>query len=84
MALLLKHQTPSQFAERLREFYRSSDKEQTAQLARWILFKIQVGDLTDTQLRTIFGLTAAQWNTLKTKMTNLRNAYTLLKTSTGE
>lgn len=84
MAILLKHQTPSQFVARLREAYRQSDKERTAQIARWILAKLQTGDVTDAQLRTAFGLTTAQWNTLKTKMTNLRNAQNLLKTGTGE
>jgi len=84
MPILLKHQTPSQFIARLREAYRQSDKERTAQLARWVLAKLQTGDVTDTQLRTAFGLTVTQWNNLKTKMTNLRNAANALKTAVGE
>jgi hypothetical protein len=84
MPILLKHQTPSQFVGRLREAYRVSSREQTAQIARWILAKLQAGDVTDAQLRTAFGLTSAQWNTVKTKMTALRNAANALKTAAGE
>ena len=84
MPILLKHQTPSQFVGRLREAYRVSSREQTAQIARWILAKLQTGDVTDAQLRTAFGLTTAQWNTVKTKMTALRNAANALKTAAGE
>lgn len=68
MALLLKHQTPAQFVARLREAYRNSDREKVINLARFIVSRIQAGDITDAQCRTAFGLTSAQWNTLKAKM----------------
>lgn len=84
MPILLKHQTPSQFVARLREAYRVSSREQTAQIARWVLAKIQTGDITDTQMRTAFGLTVAQWNTVKGRMNALKNAANALKTAAGE
>jgi hypothetical protein len=84
MPILLKHQTPAQFIARLREAYRNSEGEKCAQLSTWVLAKIQTGDITDTQLRTAFGLSVAQWNAVKTKMTARKNARVSLKTAVGE
>lgn len=84
MALILKHQTVNQFVARVREAYRSRDREALVKVARWILAAIQRGDITDTQCRTAFGLNATQWNSLKTKMTNMVTASNLIESSVGE
>lgn len=84
MALILNHQTKAQFVAHLRVSYMSASKEQLAQLATLILGWIEVGDITDTQVRNAFGLTVNQWNTLKTKMTNLRANYNAVLSSKGE
>lgn len=61
----LVHQTGAQFLVRLREMFRGAERELAACLAWWLLRRIAAGDLTDAQARAPFGLTAAQWTTLK-------------------
>ena len=84
MALLLKHQSVAEFVARLREAYRNGEKERIVQLARFIIARIQVGDLTDVQCRTAFGLTNTQWNNLKTRMSNLITAANSIEAAVGE
>jgi hypothetical protein len=84
MALLLKHQTASQFVTRFREAYRNAEKERVVQLARFIQARIQAGDITDAQCRTAFGLNTTQWNNLKTKMQGYISADNTVQTAIGE
>lgn len=84
MALLLKHQTASEFVARFREAYRNADRDRLVQLARFVLSRIQAGDLTDAQCRTAFGLNTTQWNALKTKMQNYITADNALLAAVGE
>jgi hypothetical protein len=84
MALLLKHQTASQFVARFREAYRNAERERLVQLAKFIISRIQSGDITDAQCRTAFGLNTTQWNTLKTKMQNFVTANTTIQSAQGE
>ena len=84
MALTLRYQTPAQFAARLRERYRNASREEACGIAKWILDHLEAGDFTDAQLRNAFGLTVTQWNTLKTKLTNLRTAYEAVMAAKGE
>jgi hypothetical protein len=84
MALLLKHQTAAQFIARFREAYRNADRERCIQLARFIISKIQAGDLTDAQVRSAFGLSAAQWTTLKNKMNSWITAQNTVQSAVGE
>jgi hypothetical protein len=84
MALLLKHQTAAQFIARFREAYRNSDRERVIQLARFIISRIQAGDITDAQARNAFGLNTTQWNALKTKMNNWITAENAVKAAVGE
>lgn len=84
MALSLKYQTAAQFAARLRERYRNASKEEAARIATWILNRIEAGDITDAQVRSAFGLTAGQYTTLKTKMTNLRASWLAVQAAAGE
>lgn len=84
MALNLQHQTAAEFAARLRARYLSSSREECARIAKWILDHIEAGDFTELQVRNAFGLSAAQWTTLKTKLTNLRIAYNAVQVAAGE
>lgn len=61
----LVHQTPVQFAVRLREYVRSGERERACQLAWWLLRRIADGHITDAQARAAFGLTVAQWTNFK-------------------
>lgn len=79
-----KRQTKTQFAARVREIYRNGSREQLARVARWILAHISNGDFTDAQVRAVFGLTAGQWTTLKTKMTTLVSNYDAVQIAVGE
>ena len=54
------------------------------QLAKFVIARIQSGDLTDSQVRTAFGLTVTQWNALKTKMNTWISAYNTLQAAVGE
>ncbi len=84
MTLLLKHQTVQAFVTRVREAYRQGDRETLLKVSRFILARIQAGDLTDAQVRTAFGLTNAQWTALKTRMQNYLNADNTLRSAVGE
>jgi hypothetical protein len=84
MALLLKHQTAQQFVARFREAYRNAERDRLVQLARFILSRIQAGDITDAQCRTAFGLNTTQWNNLKTRMQNFITAQNTVLSAVGE
>ena len=84
MALILKHQTAEAFIARVRAAYRDGNRDTLVKIARFILARIQEGDITDAQCRTAFGLNTTQWNTLKTKMQNLINADNALQSAVGE
>lgn len=82
--LVLKHQTKAELAARIRAAYKDSSRERTAKIATFILNHIDAGDFTETEVRNVFGLSAGQWNTLKTKMENLRTAYFSVDAAGGE
>ena len=84
MSLILKHQTPQQFIARVHEAYRDGRQQQLVQIARFIVARLQAGDITDAQCRGAFGLNSTQWNTLKTKMQNLLTAANTVESAIGE
>jgi len=84
MALNLNHQTASEFIARFREAYRRGNKERLAKLAKWLLAKIAAGDITDTQARNAFELTAPQWTTKKTQMSGLVAQYDGVMAANGD
>ena len=84
MALLLKHQTAQEFIARFRDAYRDADRERLVQLAKFVIARIQAGDITDAQCRSAFGLNTTQWNNLKTKMQNFITASNTVQSAVGE
>ncbi len=84
MALILKHQTPEAFIARLRQAYRDSNAENAVKLARFIVAKVQAGDITDAQCRAAFGLNTAQWAMLKARMNAFVAADNTIKSAIGE
>jgi hypothetical protein len=84
MALLLKHQTAQEFIARFRDAYRDADRERLVQLAKFVISRIQSGDITDAQCRSAFGLNTTQWNNLKTKMQNFITASNTVQSAVGE
>lgn len=83
MALTLRHQTPQQFAVRLRARFRAADRREAARIATWIMDRLDAGDITDAQMRAVFGLTLAQWSALKTRLSNMRTAYRAIEAARG-
>jgi len=84
MALVLRHQTQAQFIARVREAYRTGDAATVVKIARFLLAKVQSGDLTQTQIRNAFGLTVAQWDVLKVKMQDYVAAADIAASAAGE
>jgi len=80
----LNWQTGAQFLARLRERYRDATREDVARIAQWLINRLDAGDVTVTQLRNAFGLTPAQWDTLETKMRNLKSAMGGVDAAKGE
>lgn len=75
-----KFSTAIQTAEALRERFRSARGLQAARIATWLL-----ANLTDLQLRTLFGgLTAAQVSALKTRLKAKADRLTALENDLGE
>jgi hypothetical protein len=80
----LVHQTAAQFAARLRAKFLNGGQAVACQLAWWLLRRIAAGQITDAQCRTAFGLTAAQWTTVKTNQLQPRSdAWTAVLAAGG-
>lgn len=84
MALILKHQTAEAFIARVRQAYRDGNSEQIVKIARFLIARVQAGDVTDAQLRNAFGLNSTQWTALKTRMQNLITADNAVRSAVGE
>ncbi|MBP8293126.1 MAG: hypothetical protein KAX65_10150 [Caldilineaceae bacterium] len=84
MALILKHQTPEAFIARVRQAYRDGDSERLVKIARFLIARVQAGDVTEAQLRSAFGMNVTKWNALKTRMQSLITADNAVKAAVGE
>lgn len=84
MALILKHQTVQAFVDRVRAAYRDGRQDELVKIARFIISRIQAGDITDAQCRNAFGLNSTQWNNLKARMQNLITAANTIESAVGE
>ena len=84
MALDLKHQTVAQFLGRVRVQYQAADGEQACRLATWLVDAIDAGDVTDAQARAAWGMTTAQWASLKGRMTQARQSWRAVQAARGE
>lgn len=84
MAIILKHQTVEAFVARVRAAYREGNPDALVKIARFLIARVQSGDVTESQIKTAFGLNQTQWNTLKAKMQNLITADNAVKSAVGE
>ena len=86
MALLLKHQTAAQFADRfwsrVRSAHLSGNKVEFARLITWVWQRVQAGDLTNDQVRLSYNaaygksLNVSQWNSLvTTRLVPIKDRY---------
>lgn len=83
-APVLKDQTIGQFLTRLRGRYREMVDVDQAQLAWWLMRRIDAGHITDAQCAKAFGVTAVNWTRLKnTRMKLLGRAWAAALTVMG-
>lgn len=83
-APVIQYQTGTQFLQRLRELYRDSRKEICAHIARWIINRLDAGQVTAAQMRNVFDLTAQQWTALETKLRALKASIESVDGAVGE
>ena len=83
MALLLKHQTVEQFVAKVRAAYRDGNPETLVKISRFLIARVQAGDITEAQIRTAFGMNQTQWNSLKAQMQALINADNAVQSAVG-
>lgn len=83
MAILLKHQTVETFVARVRAAYRDGDSPTLVKVARFLIARVQAGDLTELQIRNAFGLNVTQWNALKAKLQALIAADNTVQSAVG-
>lgn len=84
MAILLKHQTVEAFVARVRAAYRDGNTDTLLKVARFLVARIQAGDITAAQVRTAFGLNSTQWTALRARMQALIDADNTVKSAVGE
>lgn len=84
MAFLLKHQTAQAFVARFREAYRDADRERCVRMARFLIARIQSGDLTEAQVQAAFGKSNPQWTAFKNKLQSWITAENTIKSAVGE
>jgi len=84
MALVLKHATKAQLVERLRERFRNAEREEVWRLAAKIKHWYDAGDVTAAQLRTAFGMTAAEFSTFAGKLTTWAGKWAELQAERGQ
>lgn len=70
----------SNFILSIREKYRLSESEDTAQIAKWILSNSDA----EADIRTAFGMDFIQWNTFKIKLQSFADALKTIENAKGE
>ena len=85
MALTLQHQTAAEFAARFWARVKAAyvnDRPEFERLVWWIWLRVQVGDLTNDQVRQSFNaafgrsLNTAQWNSfVTTRLVPIKDRY---------
>lgn len=74
----------TEMATAFRAEYLTSKSRRTAELARWLMDGLDSLVFPDTGTRQIFGLSVANWTTLKTKMGVLRTKLNDVEAAAGE
>lgn len=82
--LILRHATKAQFLATLRTRYKEAEGPESLRLAAKMQAWIAGGDLTDAELRTHFGLTAAQVVQFKSRVQIAGTKYNDMLTVRGE
>jgi hypothetical protein len=80
----LKHQTEEQFLAKFREKFKNAVADEAAELATWMMDKIDDGSFADLKIRNVFGVTGAQWTALKKRLKDLQTSKKAIKSAKGE
>jgi hypothetical protein len=85
MAIVLVHATKAQLAAEFRQRYRDARGVEAGRLAAKLIAWYEAGDLTVTQIRTVFDLdTTAKWDAFRIRTQTLAAKYAELLASQGE
>jgi hypothetical protein len=84
MALNLKHQTPAQFAARLKARFKAAEKYEKARIAAWMYDRVQAGDITVARIKSAFELTDPQWLTFRDRLMALKEHYDAIEAERAE
>ena len=79
-----RFQTIEEFLLKVRERYGKSNGIETCRIARWIVDRLNDGSVTVVQMRTAFGVTPAQWNSINGRMDTFANSLTSVESAVGE
>jgi hypothetical protein len=78
------HQSKAQFMARLREEYRRRSQAELAQLAYWIIERLNSGQITDAELQAAFGLSSGQYTNYKARAVTLHDDWAVILSATSE
>jgi hypothetical protein len=84
MALELQHATKAQLLATFRAYFALASKGRLAELSAWVLYRMDVGDLDDDEVRAVFGYAKPEWNALVKRMRELVAAHALVEDARGE
>lgn len=84
MALNLIHQTNAQLIERLRERYRMAKNEDATKIAKFIVDRINSGDIVEDDIRSAFVMNHGKWTVFKLKLGEQKATRDALLSAQGE
>ncbi len=79
-----RFQTIDEELAKIRIRYGKSKGVETCKIARWIVDRLNDGSVTVVQMRTAFGVTPAQWNSINGRMDTFANSLTSVENAVGE
>lgn len=79
-----QYQTAAQFAARFRAMFLRSSKQIAAHMAYWLVERVLAGDITQTQIKNVFGFTDPQYTAFSSRMQTLHDAYLATINAQGE
>lgn len=79
-----RFQTVPEELLKIKERYSKSNGIETCRIARWVVNRLNDGSVTVVQMRTAFGVTPAQWNSINGRMDTFANSLTSIETAVGE
>jgi len=80
----LLYSTKLQLGKKLRELYLQSEKHETVTIAKRIKEWLDNGRFSDTEIRSLFGLSSKKWITLKVKIGKLSEDDDRIEGAKGE